>query len=561
MNMNNADLIFTNAIIYTMDPKRSIAESIAIKNGRIVFLGSDTDAKAWIDDRTEVIDLEGRLVLPSFLEAHAHASSTTELVCAVDITSQLSLDGYLKTIKEFVGSHPGLKMLKGAGWRNTVFSNDGPKKEDLDLISCDIPIAIWSEDHHSVWANSKALQLAGITKNTPSPDGGIQKNADGEPTGTLRESAGIFIMNELPEFTVEEYETGIKAYQEMAHSLGYTAFFDPWLYLNSNAIKAYKNLAAKNELHCRVRGAYYGDPAKGAAQVGEFTENRKTDNAGELFQISAVKIFADGVVEGNTAYLLEPYADQSDFRGKPIWDPDDLSQMCAALEQAGFQVHVHSIGDAATKEVLDALAYAEQQNGKGDYRNGITHLQLVDPPDIKRLKDLDVVAVINPYWATKDDYYFMSQVPSLGQKRADLEYPVKSLFDAGIICASASDYPVTNPLNPLFGIETGITRMNPLQLRPILLSEPDDPRFDEPLWPEESATLEEMIASFTWNAAYSMRLEKETGSLEVGKSADMIVLSEDLFSIKASDINRAKVLLTLFQGRKVYSDSRFSNDK
>jgi len=250
------------------------------------------------------------------------------------------------------------------------------------------------------------------------------------------------------------------------------------------------------------------------------------------------------VVEGSTAYLKEPYKHLPNFRGEPRWDADKLNEMCAALDKNKFQIHVHSIGDAATAMTLDAFAFAAKKNGKRDSRNLITHIQLVDPQDILRFKELGVVAVPQPYWFMKDDYYYNLQVPYLGQKRADEEYPMESFFKAGVVVASSSDYAVTIPCDPLHAIQIGITRS---------VLGVSDPK--EILWPEERATLDQMIASFTINGAYANFLENTTGSIEVGKAADLIVLDKNLFFMSADKISGAKVILTFFAGKKIFSDN------
>ena len=231
------------------------------------------------------------------------------------------------------------------------------------------------------------------------------------------------------------------------------------------------------------------------------------------------------------------------FRGEPRWETDKLNSMCAELDKNKFQIHVHSIGDAATAMTLDAFAYAIKKNGKRDSRNLITHIQLVDPQDILRFKELGVVAVPQPYWFMKDDYYYNIQVPYLGLKRADDEYPMASFFKAGVVVASASDYAVTIPCNPLKAIQIGITRS---------CLGVTDPK--EILWPEERATLEQMIASFTINGAYANFLENTTGSIEVGKMADLIVLDKNLFKVPVDEISKVKVILTFFAGKEVFSD-------
>jgi predicted amidohydrolase YtcJ len=269
----------------------------------------------------------------------------------------------------------------------------------------------------------------------------------------------------------------------------------------------------------------------------------RSKNTHPYFQTNAAKIFVDGVLEGGTAYLFEPYAHRPDFRGEPIWDPELLNYTSIALDKEKLQIHVHVIGDAAAHITLDALEQAQMMNGKSDSRHLVTHLQLVEPEDIQRFKQLDVVGVPQPFWFKIDDYYEELAFPYLGKERADIQYPMKSFIDAGVVMASASDFPVTIPFDPLIAIQRGMTRSGPNE------------DAEEVLWPEERVSLEDMIRSFTYNGAYANFLENETGSIEVGKQADIIVLDRNLFEIPTSEIPKTKVLMTLVDGKEVYRAS------
>jgi predicted amidohydrolase YtcJ len=511
------------------------------------------------------------MVLPSFFEGHGHAQAATELLYSCDISGGKDLAGYLGIIEDFMKAHPEATAIKGSGWTDPVFGAAGPNKKDLDAIceklNMDIPIALYDEGHHSLWVNSKALELGKITKDTPNPSANsiIQHDkSTGEPSGALREGAADLVMGQLPDYSVEQYEEGIKSYQDLAHSLGFTGAIDPLLPVGGNAIEAYKDLAKDGELKMRIRGAYSTEPGEDfGAQLKAFEAVKKGDNAGDLFQMTNIKFFMDGVIEGGTAYLEEPYAAGADkgdnYRSEPLWQPDVLNNAFAEAEKAGFQIHVHAIGDAAVAEALDAFAYAQNKNGASDYRNAITHDQLVNDSDYARFKALGVIAAVNPYWAEKDDYYYGLQVPFLGQERADKEYPVQSFIKNGVMITSASDFPVTNPPDPLTAVEIGVTRATPDLLLPYVTSDPSDPKYKEPLWPEEAASLEDMIASVTYNGAYEEFLESVTGSIEVGKSADMVILDHNLFDIKPSEISQSKVLMTLFQGKEVYRADSFKD--
>ena len=543
-----ADTVFTNGFVYTVDSINSKAEAVAIKDKSIIFIGDNDSVQKYIGEKTKVINLNGKMVLPGFVDAHCHSISSYRYFNELNLYGLKSKENIQNAIKKYLSEHPDAKYIKGRGWSDTDFPGIGPDKKIIDEIVKDIPVSFSSDGGHSKWVNSKTLELAGINNSTKNPKGGIIERYPGtnEPNGTLRENASDLVADIFPAYTVENLMDGLEAYQRMVSAFGITTVHDAYLDAGSNETDAFRNLEKNNKLKMRFRASLYIDPEKSVEQIKSLIEERKK-NSGELFQTNSAKIFIDGVVEGSTAYLKEPYKHQPKNYGEIFWKIDSLNKICSALDKEHFQIHVHAIGDAATSVTLYAFASAEFQNGKRDSRNSITHLQLVDESDIKKFKELGVIAVPQPYWFSKDDYYYNIQVPYLGQKRADEEYPMKSFFDEGVIAASSSDYPVTIPCNPLEAIQFGITR-----------SEFNTTDSSEVLWPEERVTLEQMIRSFTINGAYANFLEKETGSIEVGKKADLIVLDKNLFEIPVTDIHKAKVLMTLFEGKEVFVDSSYA---
>lgn len=543
-----ADTVFTNGFVYTVDSINSKAEAVAVKDKAIIFVGDNKSVQNYIGENTKVINLNGKMILPGFVDAHCHSISSYRYFNELNLYGLKSKEDIQNAIKKYLFEHPEAKYVKGRGWSDTDFPGIGPDKKIIDEIVKDIPVSFSSDGGHSKWVNSKTLELAGMNNSTKNPKGGIIERYPGtnEPNGTLRENASDLVADIFPAYTVENLMDGLEAYQRMVSAFGITTVHDAYLDAGSNETEAFRTLEKDNKLKMRFRASLYIDPEKSVDQIKSLIEERKK-NSGELFQTNSAKIFIDGVVEGSTAYLKEPYKHQPKNYGEIFWKIDSLNKMCSALDKEHFQIHVHAIGDAATSVTLYAFASAEFQNGKRDSRNSITHLQLVDESDIKRFKELGIIAVPQPYWFSKDDYYYNIQVPYLGQKRADEEYPMKSFFDEGVVAASSSDYPVTIPCNPLEAIQFGITR-----------SEFNTTDSSEVLWPEERVTLEQMIRSFTINGAYANFLEKETGSIEVGKKADLIVLDKNLFEIPVTDIYKAKVLMTLFEGKDVFVDSSYT---
>jgi predicted amidohydrolase YtcJ len=552
-----ADTVFKNGYVYTVNPRARVAQAVAVKAGKIVYVGSNRDANAFIGPSTKVVKLGGKMMLPGFIDSHMHASMTVSGLYSVLLYGLTSVDAYTAAVAQFVADNPGLDVIRGQGWSNTVAPGIGPLASDLDKVVSDKPVSIMSEDGHSYWVNSKALELAGITKDTPDPANGvIERLPDGTPSGTLRETAADLVNDLLPDYSVQQYKDGFAYFQsDVAAPAGLTTVFDPLMYVGRNAVQALEEMAKAGELTVRVRAALSLKPTDDLAKWIRAAKAERAKHKTGMFQTPAVKMFADGVIEGHTGYLDEPYADaleykgDASYRGVPIWPYRKMTATFAALDKAGFQIHVHAIGDAATTETLNALSRAQKANGKHDWRPGITHIQLVDPKDFARFAKLGVTAVPDPYWFIKDDYYTYLQVPYLGQPRADLEYPMRSFFKAGANVASASDYPVTIPPDPLMGIAVGVNRWAP----DYVWEYPAPPSLDGVLWPEERATVKQMIRSFTIGGAKANFLDGKIGTIKVGKRADLVVLDTNLLKVPdPTDLFKAHTLFTMSGGRVVY---------
>ncbi|HLE72302.1 MAG TPA: amidohydrolase [Vicinamibacteria bacterium] len=542
-----ADWVLRNGAIYTLDSKERWAQSLAVGGGTILYVGDDAGVEAFVGPESRVIELGGKMVLPGFIDSHSHPSGALIQAVAVSLYDLRSLEQYLEAVRRFAEENPDKQAVRGSGWSNALFPVTGPMKEDLDAVVSDRPVQLGSGDGHSSWVNSKALELAGITRDTPDPEGGVIERdpSTGEATGTLRESATGLVAAVLPPFTMEERMAGLLAFQEMAAkdgvttarvaAIGLSAAGD----LDPSEVVAYERLESEGKLRVRFRGSLLLPPDAPVERIRELVAERERQKEG-LFEIDAVKIFVDGVVEGETAYLLEPYLHRPDYRGELLWNPDHLKEMVAAADREGFIVHIHAIGDAATGLALDAFQFAREKNGPRDARHQVTHLQLVTPSDVKRFASLAIIAVPQPFWFSKGGFYDAIEAPYLGEERASREYPMKSFFDAGVTVASASDFPVTIPFSPVVGMKMGITRS----------FDPANPEMV--LGPEERVSLDQMIASFTRNGAFAARLEDRLGSLEVGKVGDVVVLDRNLFEVPTDQVGEAKVLLTLFEGREIY---------
>ncbi|WP_078205548.1 amidohydrolase [Bacillus cereus] len=537
-----ADTIFINGKIYTVEKQQPWAEAVAISKGKIIYVGHTKYAQTYKGSKTKVVDLKGKMMLPGFIDNHLHATSLLGLLFAVNLAGATTLEEYVQRVKAFYDAHPNDTAISGGGWSNTIFPSSGPKKETLDAVVKDIPVVLVSEDFHSVWVNSKALELAGITKDTPNPEGGvIERNEDGEPSGTLRETAQNLVFSLLPAPSIEQYKEVFRYFQNEANKNGYTQVNQMIGGDFEKIVQTLTVLEKEQGLSIRHNLSFIVSPNQGESLIPYLKEQRQ-NLQGPLVKMKAAKLFMDGVVEGETAYLHEPYKNRPDNYGLRVWETQAYFNIIRALDKEKFQIHIHSIGDAATTETLDALTHARNINGKRDSRHEITHLQLVRESDIKRFKTLGVVGVPQPTWFVKDSYYDQA-VELLGAERANKQYPMKSFLNEGVKMASSSDYPITSGLyfSPLTAIQIGITRSGIGKTNP-----------EDVLNPKERVNLKDMIESYTINGAYANFSEHETGSIKVGKKADLVVLDKNLFAVPEHSIYKTRILLTLLEGKEIY---------
>ncbi len=545
-----ADIIYKNASICTMDAARRWCQSIVIREGMIVYVGSEKIASMWKGEETRVIDLNGRMILPGLHDTHVHlAEGGVEL-------DQLSLEGAsdvqkaMEKLKEYADKNADKKWILGGNWALTLFPNANPKKETLDAVVKDRPVFLISNDGHSAWANSKAIELSGLTAKTPDPPlGRIERDATtGEPSGAFREAAVDLIRRKSPAVTNAQMLAGTINAVKYANSFGITSVTEA--NAGEDILKAYKKLCEDGSLTLKVRAALETDPKGRENQVDRAIALR-AKYSGKRLKIGAAKFFADGVVETHTAALLSPYLDKKAETGISNWTDERFARLATLFDKAGFQVHIHAIGDKAVRQALNSIEAARSANGDLDHRHHIAHLQLIDKDDMPRFRKLGVTATFQPLWAYRDVFVKDLTVPVLGDERTNSTYPINSLLRQGCVLSAGSDWTVSS-LNPLDAIEVAVTRKG-------LFDKPEDNK-DEPLNLDERVNLMDILAAYTCGGAYVDHSDRETGSLEPGKAADLIVLEKNLFDIPYTDIHKVKVLQTMIDGEIVFDRERQTVD-
>ena len=542
-------VIFGN--IYTVDRKQPRAAALAIEDGRFVYVGDEAGVKDYIGDGTKEHRYKKGIILPGLGEGHGHMTpGGTEALFFVHLNPMGTLQEHLAAVKDFAAKHPELDVIQGAGFIPTPdMGPNGPTAKLLDGLT-DKPVVLADIGHHSYWVNHAAMERLGINKDTPDvSDGIITRDEEGNPTGYFREGA-MDLLKELTIFSIEQYKEGFLYYQDEYIAHGETLILDPIINWDTtdNAALACHELETEGKLKMHVYAAYQVFQAEGhdtMAEIEHAAELREKTK-GRMFELSNIKIQIDGTMPGNpsTAYMKEPYTDpwsqEHQHHGQLRFDMETLTAIFKRSHELGFTVHVHAIGDGALCMALDAIEKALEQTGPHDYRDAVTHLQVVDKADIPRMAKLNVIASTDPHWFDMDPDYFGMIAAVLGEERAEHQLPMKSFFDAGVVVTSASDYPVTNPAYPLTGMQKGVIRQLPG--RPDTLHGAD-----------ERVTIEQMIEATTINEAYQLRCDDRLGSITVGKEADLVVLGDDITSCDPEHIQDAPILGTMVGGEWVYT--------
>lgn len=536
--------LFTNGALF--DGHRYVGRgSVVVEGGRVLSVVPDhAGAVAGLGSDVEVVDLGGGLLLPGFTDAHVHPiqGGLERLRC--DLSGHSTREEYVAAIRSYADSHPDAEWILGGGWAMPAFPGGTPTAADLDAVVPDRPVFLPNRDHHGAWVNSRALEIAGVDEHTPDPpDGRIERGADGRPSGTLHEGATALVSRHVPRTTGADYYAALMAGQSYLHSVGVTSWQDAIVGAYSgmdDPASTYETAAANGDLRSYVVGALWWERRLGTEQVADLV-GRRAAMTGGRFRATTVKIMQDGVAENGTAAMLTPYLDRCGHPtgndGHSFLTADAVREAVRELDAAGFQVHVHAIGDRGVQEALDAMEGTDPA-----LRHQVAHLQVVHPGDVPRFARLGVAANMQMLWACLDDQMVDLTLPFLGEERSRWQYPFGDLHRAGARLVAGSDWPVSTP-DPLAAIQVGITRREPGGDREAFL-------------PEQALDLETAFAAYTSGSAWVNGRgpddDQTAGVLGTGAVADLVVLDRDPFAGPAEEVGSARVVSTWIDGDAVY---------
>jgi predicted amidohydrolase YtcJ len=542
-----ADTVLTGGRVWTADPAQPWAEAVAVSGDRIAYVGSAAGAKAYVGPGTKTVELAGRLVTPGFNDGHLHLMSGALSLERVDLIEEQDTAAVQAKIKAFAAANPKNGWVLGRGWLYGSFAGGLPTKEQLDAVVSDRPAYMECYDGHSGWANSKALALAGITKDTPNPPRGeiVKDPRTGEPTGALKESATSLVEAKIPPATAEQRYAALLRALKLLNSQGLTAAQDAGYGPDEIAgeMRLWQRARGEGALTLRFKASVRMSPAAGGVEEAVAEASRLAALPKDPYlRFGTVKGFVDGVVEAHTAAMLAPYSDDPKFgTGEANWEPAALNAAVTAADKAGLQVYLHAIGDRGVRMALDAHEAAARANGPRDRRGRIEHIETIDPADYPRFNALGVIASMQPLHANPDLNNSDVWSKNAGPDRASRGFSWGNVQRAGGRLVFGSDWPVVTS-DVFRGLYVAVTRKT---------REGTPPGG----WlPEQAVTLEDALRHYTIDGAYGAFEDGERGSLTAGKWADLVVLSNDLFKVPPEQILTTKVLLTMLGGRTVHRD-------
>lgn len=535
-----ADIIVTHGRVYTENPKQPWAQAVAIHGTKIVAVGDDTAIEKMRGMGTKIINASGKLVLPGFNDCHVHFLGGSLSLGRVDLAGAKDVADIQKRLRAYASEHPGDGWVLGRGWDYAMFGSETlPHKKYLDGLFPNRPVLLGGYDGHTYWANSKALALAGITRDTPNPPNGmiVRDPQTGEATGALKEAASGLVSKIVPQPTRAEELLALRAGMKWANANGITRVHSAGG--DFEILDLFDEMRHRGDLSLRMYIAYFLNPPSLRPQDLDAIEAARKKFHDEWIDAGAVKFMVDGVVESHTAAMLEPYSDDPSLKGQPFWEPANYNAAVAELDKRGFQLFTHAIGDYGVRMALDGYENAEERNHKKDRRWRIEHIETVAATDVPRFGKLGVIASMQPLHSYPDADTLEVWARNVGPDRASRAWAWKSIADGGGHLAFGSDWPVIT-LNPWEGIQTAVTRQ----------TKEGTPA--NGFVPEQRLTVAQAIDAYTLEAAYAGRRERTEGSLESGKAADLIIVSQNIFDINPHKIAATKVLTTIVGGRVVY---------
>lgn len=546
-----ADLLFTGGPVFTGTGSPLHGHAVAVTGGRISAIVPDTEADELVDERTRVVQLDGALLSPGFQDAHIHPVGAGVELLQCNLTEATDAADTVARVRAYADANPDEPWILGGGWSMDHYPSGAPVRGLLDAVVPDRPVLLLSRDHHSTWANSAAIRLAGIDASTPDPaDGRIEREADGAPAGTFHEGAGDLFDGVRPPVDPDLAYAGLLRAQRELLALGITGWQDAMVGGSiggvPDPIDAYRRALAEGELVVHVVGAQWWERSRGIEQVDEMTARREAVAAlgrEDRLSLGTTKIMVDGVAENQTAAMLTPYRDvhghDTHNHGLSFVDPALLQGYVTALDAAGFQVHFHALGDRAVREALDALDTARTANGATDGRHHLAHLQVVEETETARFAELGAVANIQALWATHEDQIDELTLPFLQDGAEARQYPFGDLVRHGARLAAGSDWPVSSA-DPMDAIHIAVTRVAPgIDAEPLGGA-------------HQRLDLATAMAAYTSGSAYVNHRDHDTGHVREGYLANLVVLDPDPFSVPADEIHRSTVVSTWVEGEPVH---------
>ncbi len=543
-----ADMVLIHARVYTVNSKEPWAQAMAVRAGKIIAVGSDDEITVYQGSSTKVIDAKKHMVLPGFVDAHVHMMAGAAQLEQVSLNDAKTVGDFQKLIKDYAAAHPEKKWIQGMGWYYNIFGKKGlPDKKLVDEVVPDRPVYLLAYDGHSALANSKALQAAGITRKTPDPLSGVivRDQVTGEPTGVLKEAAGQLVAKAVPRPTHEEERDRLTKAVHYASSLGFTRLISAGA--DAERVELFNEIRERGDLTTRFSMARFVNAPVTPDVIKILEENRKKYND-DWIDLSTAKFLLDGVIEAHTAAMLDPYENDPTNRGLLYFDPDRYKESVLQLDRLGFSISTHAIGDRAIRLALDAYEVANKTNGYRDARHRVEHIENPSAQDIPRFGKLGVIASMQPLHATPNENILNVWAGSVGPQRAQRAWPWHDILAGNANMCFGSDWPVVT-LNPWPAVQ-------------ILLTRETAEGTPAGGWlPKQRLILEQAIQGYTMGGAIAAKREKTEGSIEVGKLADVIIISQDLFKIAPNQIGKTKVLMTMVGGKVVYQDPSWGREQ